>query len=140
MEIHNTTTHFSYKIEKKPDGGFIARSEDPGVETIEGATQEEVMRKIQAKAMAGAGMNLGGGFKLGGLQMNVTRKVNVTTSTKTGGVTAPLLEAVRQQWPKESPQAFASPIARSSDTTGTMLRVLAALIALGAIFYFLLHR
>jgi hypothetical protein len=41
-------TRFLYRIEPKPEGGFIARSKDPSVPPIEGATREEIDQKIQA--------------------------------------------------------------------------------------------
>ncbi|HEV2113780.1 MAG TPA: hypothetical protein VGR50_06490 [Terriglobales bacterium] len=136
MEIHNSTTHFSYRIEAKPEGGFIARSSDPGMETLKGTSKEELMQKIQAKAMAASGVNLGSGFKLGGLQVAVTRKVNVTTSSSNSALTGDAAQPNALQ----SSRSFTSPVQRSSDTTGTMLRVLAAVIALAALAYFFLHR
>lgn len=149
MEIKKSTTHFSYKIEQKPEGGFIARSTDPGVEPIEGATQEEVIQKIQARAMTPFGEKLAGGFKFGGLNVNVTRKVNVTTWTK--GTSAKGSDAAEQRLLHQvasDPEAqkmfqdagFVSPVERSSDSSGTALRVLAALIAIAALVYFFLHR
>ncbi len=49
MEIkHTFFSKFLYRIEPKPEGGFIARSKDPGVPPIEGATREEIDQKIQA--------------------------------------------------------------------------------------------
>jgi len=136
VETHKTTTHFSYCIEPKPEGGFIARSDDPGMEPLEGATKEELMQKIQAKAMASAGVNLGSGFKLGGLQLNLTRKVDVRTSTSKTTLTSD----AAQQNAQQIAQGFTSPVERSSDTTGTMLRILAGALALAAVIYFLLHR
>src|SRR5262249_32550225 len=46
------TTGFSYHIEQKPGGGFIARPDDPEMETLEGATEQEVEQKIGAKVTA----------------------------------------------------------------------------------------
>jgi hypothetical protein len=51
MEIKKTTS-FVYHIEQKPGGGFIARSDDPQMETLEGATEQEVEQKIGAKITA----------------------------------------------------------------------------------------
>ena len=138
METHNSTTHFSYRIEQKPEGGFIARSSDPGVEAIEGATREEVLQRIQDKAMSPAGQSLGSGFKFGGLQVNLTRKVNVVTSSGTSKVAGEA--AGERAAPGGAEEHFSSPIQRSSDTTGTVLRVAAAAIALAALAYYLSHR
>ena len=47
MDIQTITRKYAYKIEAKPEGGFIARASDPSVPPIEGATREEVQRKIR---------------------------------------------------------------------------------------------
>ena len=62
MELKKTTS-FSYHIEQKPEGGFIARPDDPQMETLEGATEQEVEQKIGAKmiGMIGAEMPFGMG-------------------------------------------------------------------------------
>src|ERR1051326_4215655 len=52
MEIKKTISHFAYRIEEKPGGGFIAQPLDPANAPIEGTTREEVMQKIQAQAVA----------------------------------------------------------------------------------------
>lgn len=49
---HTFFSKFLYRIEPKPEGGFIARSKDPGVPPIEGATREEIEQKIQASISA----------------------------------------------------------------------------------------
>ena len=140
LEIFKNTTHFSYRIEEKPDGGFIARSSDPGMEPLEGATREEVLQKIQAKATAMASPNLSDkGFKFGGFNVTVNRKFSYTSIPAKTGVAA-TDSPTDQKALREAEQSFSSPVERSSDTTGTMLRVLAAVIALGALLYFFLHR
>jgi hypothetical protein len=45
---HTFFSKFLYSIEPKPEGGFIARSKDPNIPQIEGATREEIDQKIQA--------------------------------------------------------------------------------------------
>ena len=47
MESNRLISQFAYKIEPKPDGGFIARATDPTVAPIEAPTREEVQQKIQ---------------------------------------------------------------------------------------------
>jgi hypothetical protein len=54
MELKKTTS-FSYHIEQKPGGGFIARPDDPQMETLEGATEQEVEQKIGAKMIGTIG-------------------------------------------------------------------------------------
>jgi hypothetical protein len=53
MDIQTITRKYAYKIEPKPEGGFIARATDPTVPPIEGATREEVERKIRETVFAG---------------------------------------------------------------------------------------
>ena len=52
MDIKQTFTKFLYRIEPKPEGGFIARCKDPSVPPIEAATREEINQKIQASISA----------------------------------------------------------------------------------------
>lgn len=43
-------TKFSWHIEAKPNGGFVAHSSDPALESIEGKTKEEVEKWLIEKA------------------------------------------------------------------------------------------
>ena len=53
MELKRLITHFTYRIEPKPEGGFIAHATDPAVPPLEAPTREELQRKIQANIAAG---------------------------------------------------------------------------------------
>src|SRR5262249_46266820 len=53
MDIQTITKKYAYKIEPKPEGGFIARATDPTVPPIEGATREEVQRRIRETVFSG---------------------------------------------------------------------------------------
>lgn len=53
MELKRLITHFTYRIERKPEGGFIAHAVDPAVPPIEAPTRDELQRKIQASIAAG---------------------------------------------------------------------------------------
>jgi hypothetical protein len=53
MDIQTITKKYAYKIEPKPEGGFIARATDPTVPSIEGATREEVQHKIRETVFSG---------------------------------------------------------------------------------------
>jgi len=55
MELKHIVQRCVYRIEPKPEGGFIARASDPSVPAIEGATREEVQQQIQTKLMATLG-------------------------------------------------------------------------------------
>jgi len=48
MELKRLITHFTYRIETKPEGGFIAHASDPSVPALEAPTREELQQKIQA--------------------------------------------------------------------------------------------
>ena len=52
MDLKRLVTHFAYKIEPKPDGGFIARASDPSVPPLEAPTREELTQKIQQNILA----------------------------------------------------------------------------------------
>ncbi len=47
MDLKHLVTHFAYKVEPKPEGGFIARSIDPAVPPLEAPTREDLQQKIQ---------------------------------------------------------------------------------------------
>lgn len=47
MDLKRLVTHFAYKIEPKPEGGFIARATDPTVPPLEAPTREELQQKIR---------------------------------------------------------------------------------------------
>jgi len=53
MEIKRLITQFTYRIEPKPEGGFVAHATDPSVPPLEAATREELQQKIQATIAAG---------------------------------------------------------------------------------------
>ena len=53
MELNRLITLFTYRIEPKPEGGFIAHATDPTVPPLEARTREELQRKIQANIAAG---------------------------------------------------------------------------------------
>jgi hypothetical protein len=52
MEIKRTLSKIVYRIEPKPEGGFIARASDPEVPALEAPTREELQQKIQAAVSA----------------------------------------------------------------------------------------
>ncbi len=52
MHLKHLIQQFSYRIEPKPEGGFIARSNDPAVPPLEAPTREELQEKIQASMAA----------------------------------------------------------------------------------------
>ena len=78
MSISESNFKFSFKIEPKPEGGFIARSEDLDC-TLEGATREQVEGKIRAKIAEISGIDIADALpleKLGqsGVNVNIQKK------------------------------------------------------------------
>ena len=60
MEIKRLVSKYVYRIEPKPEGGFIARASDPNIPAIESATRGELQRKIQSTIFAGLGTDFPG--------------------------------------------------------------------------------
>jgi hypothetical protein len=52
MEIKRTISRIAYRIEEKPEGGFIARCSDLNVPPLEAASRFELEQQIQAKITA----------------------------------------------------------------------------------------
>jgi hypothetical protein len=52
MELKKLISQFAYRIEPKPDGGFIARASDPSTPPLEAPTREELLKTIQQKVVA----------------------------------------------------------------------------------------
>ena len=55
MDFKTVLSRFVYRIEPKPGGGFIATCKDPSGPAIEGATREEVQKRIQETISASLG-------------------------------------------------------------------------------------
>ena len=52
MEIKRLISHFTYRIEPKPEGGFVAHASDAGLPALEAPTREELQQKIQTNISA----------------------------------------------------------------------------------------
>ena len=135
MEIKRTESRFTYRIAEKPDGGFQAVPGEPGRETIEAATKAELMQKLKAVLSQSVGGEIPQDlfqFDLGGVKMQLRKQVNITKHAGSDESTAEL---------SAGSDFGAGPITRSgSDTSGTILRVIAGLLAAGAIVYWLMNR
>ena len=51
MDLKRLITHCTYRIEPKPEGGFIARPSDPTLAPLEAATREQLQQKIQGNIL-----------------------------------------------------------------------------------------
>ena len=76
MELKQLIRRFAYKIEPKPEGGFIARSTDPSVPSLEAPTREELQRKIQENLIRSLGESFPA-LKQQFLEQLQNRKANV---------------------------------------------------------------
>ena len=83
MELKHLVQRYVYRIEPKPEGGFIARATDPTIPTLEAPTREELQRKIQEKLVAELGARFPG-LKLPVLE-NKQVKWEVHIDNKPGG-------------------------------------------------------
>ncbi len=52
MDFKRLISHFTYRIEAKPGGGFVAHATDPALPPLEAPTREELQRKIQVNISA----------------------------------------------------------------------------------------
>ncbi len=52
MDLKQLVSHVAYKIEPKPEGGFIARATDPSVPAVEAPTRQEVIDKVRQNIMS----------------------------------------------------------------------------------------
>jgi hypothetical protein len=55
MDLKQLAAQFAYRIEQKPDGTFIARATDPSIPPLEADTRDELLKKVQDKALASLG-------------------------------------------------------------------------------------
>jgi hypothetical protein len=57
MDLKRLITQFAYRIEPKPEGGFIAHATDPSVPPLEAPTRQELQKKIQERIFAVISLN-----------------------------------------------------------------------------------
>jgi len=48
VELKRIISAFTYRIEAKPEGGFVAHANDPNLPPLEAPTRQELQQKIQA--------------------------------------------------------------------------------------------
>ena len=124
MSISESNFKFSFKIEPKPEGGFIARCDNPDW-TLEGATREEVEGKIRAKIAEIAGIDIASALpleKLGQAGVNVNIQKKSTFSSRRAG-DKPITDASTGQIESPTPAA----IEPSGISLTTLIRVLIVL-------------
>src|SRR2546429_9026136 len=81
-ELKRIITKFTYRIEPKPEGGFIAHASDPSIPPLKAPTRLELKQKIQANISAALAAEFPG-LKLPA--ENQELKFNFHIETKPGG-------------------------------------------------------
>ena len=82
MEIRRTISRVIYRIEPKPEGGFIARCDDPTVPPLEGASRFELEQQIKDKITSEVES------QIPGLKISLEKKV-VSFDNKSDGSSIP---------------------------------------------------
>ena len=87
MDLKRIISTFTYRIEPKPQGGFIAHANDPSLPPLEAPTRMELQQKIQANIGAALarefpGLNLPSGSAASGSK---ELKFNFHIEAKPGG-------------------------------------------------------
>jgi hypothetical protein len=121
---------FAYRIEERPEGGFIARPIDPSMETLEGATRKEVQQKVETRLSELLGVPLDT-FKLSDISRIPGSNFKVTVTKSSRMLTPTGLEDTGISSPP--------PIAPVENGSGFLKAIIIAMVVL-AFLYFLLHR
>ena len=136
-----------YRIEPKPEGGFIAHCDDPAVPAIEGATKEEVQQQIMARLKETVGERVSQmeqQLHVPGVNVNVKTEWKVQLRDSTGRLRLDTSRAPTAS--SENAQSFATsssgPIQRETAQRGQMaIKVIIALVAVILLLLWMwLHR
>lgn len=121
---------FAYRIEERPEGGFIARPIDPSMDTLEGATREEVQQKIETRLSELLGVPLDT-FKLSDIGRIPSSSFKVTV-TRSGRMLTPT--------GLEDNAGISPPPIAPAENSGAVLKAVITVIVLLVALYFFLHR
>lgn len=130
---HTTFSKFSYHIEEKPQGGFIARPSDPAMEVIEGVTREGVQQRVQEKLRALLGEQRIPCDPLGQSEINLTVNRKASFKFVPVGASAPSGNTAKMiSGDGDSPKTLTLKISNP----GRILAYVAGLAVLAALAYF----
>src|SRR2546427_8856862 len=127
MELKRIITKFIYRIEPKPEGGFIAHASDPSIPPLEAPTRLELQQKIQANISAALAAEFPG-LKLPA--ENQELKFNFHIEAKPGGGFV-----IHSHDPKEAAGGGASHVVKEDPVAENI-----ACVPGGMILYELSHR
>ncbi len=156
LPLDDKELKYSFHIEAKPGGGFVAHSNDPSQPPIEGATHEEVQHHLAEKLVGALGsyflpeltQALGAQVNAGDVKVFVNRKVSFTTKTSSNKLTSgdvlqqPAATVPAQDVKNEGLVDISSnaPIVPSAAGNWRLFRFLLGLLALAALLYFFVYR
>lgn len=154
LPLNNKGLKYSFHIEAKPEGGFIAHSSDPNAPHIEGATHEEVQGHLAEKLASAVGSGflpelsnaLGEPVKSEDVKLFVNPRVSFTMSANSNTLRPDLpafSDTVQTQDVKnEGVLNFANsaPIVPSEGGNWKLFRFLLGLLVLAGLLYFFLYR
>ncbi len=139
---------FSYKITPKEGGGYIAESSAPQqFPTLEGATQDEVREKVQAKlqeVLAAQSPRLAEFVKQfaakQGVNVNVHESVNIkVTGTHGGKLFEWSSDGASKPKADDLISSSSGPITYSSSSGGSLWRILGAIFIAAIVLYWWLR-
>jgi hypothetical protein len=137
LTSHRTVTKISYRMEEKPEGGFIARPGDPAMGVIEGATREEVQQKLNQKMGAMIGQQLPNVFGDSN-EIKVTTNRNVSVQFLHGNSASASAMSGSQHPIKSSNNGVR--ISFNISSVGRIVRFLAAFAVAAWLMYYFSHR
>jgi hypothetical protein len=127
-----SVSKFSYRLEEKPEGGFIARPSDPAMGVLEGVTKEAVQHKINERLGSLTGEPLADSFGNSN-GINVTTNQQVSVQFLRGGSSAP--SAIVGNQTRTSP-ASGIRVSFNSGSVGRIVRFLLTVVVVATVLYF----
>jgi hypothetical protein len=92
MEIKRTISRVIYRIEPKPEGGFIARCDDPNVPPLEAASRFELEQQIKDKITSEVES------QIPGLKISLEKKfISLDSKSDGGSISQPGMEGSPKQ-------------------------------------------
>jgi hypothetical protein len=123
------------RIEEKPGGGWVARSDNPAMETIEGATKEELFEKMRARTAALIGAQL---------PMNFGSLLEQLNASQTDRNVVVNIDSKRKVTPEDAGQYIAAndstPLAEQRASSGNLWKFFFFVLLAAVIAWFFLNR
>ena len=156
LALDGTQHQFAFHVERTPAGGFSIHSADPNADVVHAATEQDLQTHVLERILNAAGKSilpqLAQALAAQGKLGNVNVVVKKTSFKMNSGKPASSLgagQSTAMQTPAPDGTSFTnatnvlldgSPITPEPSNFGKLFRLLPALLLLGALIYFLLHR